>query len=179
MGEASPALSTDADLSHLVCFCHLSPQGWKFSYSPYRDYRQGCWYAHVTAWCHISVSLLDASPPGDFLSQISHQLKKLIKLGKLLPMSPSSFLKPLGNFQILDFPTSRGLGRTSGWSFETMCETRKIVALCLDFFLSSTIVTGSQHVCFNSAASCCFQMRRKWTALCPPSMICHAMPLLL
>ena len=104
MGEASPALSTDADVSHLVCFCCLPPQGWKFSYSPYRDFRQGCWYAHVTAWCHISVSLLDASPPGDFLSQISHQLKKLIKLGKTFTYVTLLFPQTSREFPDSGFP---------------------------------------------------------------------------
>lgn len=112
----------ESSLPHLMCFCGLSSQGWKLARLQPLAETQG---RAVTAWYHASVSLwlLDPSQPGHFLSQPGHLHKTFIKLGMLAPMTPHTYLSPLGDFQ-----GSGWLCPSSGGPSVCMCQPGTVMA---------------------------------------------------
>lgn len=132
----------ESSLPHLMCFCGLSSQGWKLARLQPLAETQG---RAVTAWYHASVSLwlLDPSQPGHFLSQPGHLHKTFIKLGMLAPMTPHTYLSPLGDFQ-----GSGWLCPSSGGPSVCMCQPGTVMAPHSGL-LPQTIAAGAEHFCFN------------------------------
>lgn len=100
----------------------------------------------------LSLPFLNAVLPNQFFVQPVHLLEKFVELSSLVPVTFFSAVRPLGNIQILEFNTTKGLDRSlipqevcrgscfrSGW----------LQPLSLGFCISQTVAEGGHHFCFN------------------------------